>query len=297
MLTRKGVTFAVWKEFVKAYGSNEDAKAELAILVAPTILPVHLLTSTIPLLQSPDLSFLTLVNILNQTMDLSRWMSLCELTNLRALLVDTGQLPTRFDERVAKGWATHAKENHAFSHLHSFSLCSYNGGRTAMTGQAMKLLLDLPNLVIIGLRGVAAVDARGLDKESEFGWKRAQYVNDGRSSGIPDGSGLRSRTEAYASQVDLHEFIWTQWPSPQLDNSIPKLAIRVGDAGDSNIFRLSYNTFSSFTYMIRGTVTTEKNMDVPEASLPLKTLQSQSRMRKGAKKDTEDILSSLGGYG
>jgi hypothetical protein len=171
---RKGVTVAVWKEFVTVYGSDEDAKLELAILVAPTILPVHLLTSTNSLLQSPDFRFVTLVNLLNQAMDLSRWMSLCDMTNLRALLVDTGQLPTRFDERVAKGWATHAKENSAFSHLHSFSLCSYNGRRTMMTGQAMKLLLDLPNLEVVGLRGVAAVDARELDNEPEFGWKRAR---------------------------------------------------------------------------------------------------------------------------
>jgi hypothetical protein len=49
--------------------------------------------------------------------------------------------------------------------------------------------------------------------------------------------------------------------------------------------------------MIRDTAAAEKTEEVSQTSLPPKTQQSQSKMRRGAQKDTGDLLSSLGGYG
>lgn len=165
---RRGVTVSVWKEFAKAYASREETKPELSVLLAPTILPMDLLALTFPMLDSLNHDFLTLVNIVNQPMDLSRWMSFCELRNLRTLLVDTGRLPTRFDERVARGWSAHAIENGAFGQLYAFILCAYNGRHT-ISRQSMNHLLDLPLLHMVCLR---RVHLPKVTDEHNFGWRR-----------------------------------------------------------------------------------------------------------------------------
>jgi hypothetical protein len=154
---------------VGAYASEKEAGSKLNALVAPTILPVDLLAPSFALMDSLDLSFLTLITVVNQPMDLSRWMSFCDLQNLRALLVDTGRLPTRFDDRVSKGWAVHARENGRLKHLYSFSLCSMFNRQT-ITRQAMVQLQELPNLTLICLRGIRP--EAPLSDSEDCGWTR-----------------------------------------------------------------------------------------------------------------------------
>lgn len=127
---------------------------------------MDLFPDTFSLINVPQHKFVTLVNIVNQPMDLSRWMGICGLQNLRALLVDTGRLPTRFDDRVARGWSTHALENGAFGNLYSFVLCAYNE-RRVITAQSMSYLHDLPYLHVMGLRGVHLPKSADID---ELGW-------------------------------------------------------------------------------------------------------------------------------
>lgn len=153
---------------MRAYGSHREARKALCILRAPAILPLELLSSTFPLIESNASQFLTLLHISKQRMNLSRWTDLCALKNLRALFVHTGSDPPNFDERVANGWASHALEGGAFRHLHSLSLCTYCND--LITGQTMIHLLDLPKLKVLRLKGVRPVI------HEDFDWKPAQYV-------------------------------------------------------------------------------------------------------------------------
>ena len=164
---------SVWKEFARVYALREESRTRLNVLLAPTVLPLDLLVPTLPLIDSLDLTFVTLVNVVNQPMDLSRWMSFCDLRNLRALLVDTGRQPTRFDDRAARGWATRALENDQFQQLYSFSLCSYYSPQV-VTKQTMRLLRDIPNLHVVCLRGVKA--SRSVTEDDDSGWNRQRYV-------------------------------------------------------------------------------------------------------------------------
>ena len=223
MLTRKGVTVCLWKEFAKAYASNRDAVSELRILLAPTILPMDLLTTTFSVMDSSSFQFLTLINIVNQQMDLDRWMSLCQLKNLRTLLVDTGRLLPQFDDRVAKGWASHAQDSGAFPQLHYFGLCGYQG--CGLRRSALEELLALPVLTVIALRGV-----RIIENGKTIGWRRQQYV-------LHPGSNMYMKTKSkqritreleQPSQVDsslvrLYAHMQSNWPSSVPATSSPQI--------------------------------------------------------------------------
>ena len=264
---------------------------------------MDLLSATIPLIDGP-LQFVTLLNVVNQPMDLSKWMSFCDLRNLRTLLVDTGRLPTNFDERVAKGWSSHASENGAFQNLYAFILCAYNE-RRIITAQSMNYLLDLPNLHIVGLRGVHL--PRVVD-QSTLGWKQqrsdvhkyaqlAMGVTDSafRSSQIAEDM---TKLSTASSLARLHKQFWKEWPSPTLRDSVSKLVVRVGEAGDVNIFRVSYNLFSSFNVMVRNVVDVKewrkRRADlISTPSTPQS--RSQPRVRARAQRDFSSMLTSFGG--
>ena len=244
---------------------------------------MELLAPTFPLIDSSSSKFLTLVTIVNQRMDLDRWMSLCELKNLRSLLVDTGRLAHGFDDRVAKGWTTHARANGALSQLHSFSLCSYNGLAATVSGRALDLLLDLPALTVLGLRGI-----HPRSNDQTLGWKRQQYVdislaqlnalkyaNQSRVSHDP---GRISHGES--NLASLYEQISEIWPSPAITEPIAKLVVCVGSTEDANVFRLSYGTISSFTRMIRRSVATKEQVkEVPSVNVKAETKPPNMRKR------------------
>jgi hypothetical protein len=162
---RKGVTVAVWKAFVQVYGPHPEA----GYLHAPFILPLDLLSAAFPLIDSNSSQFLTLLHISKQPMDLSRWMNICKLKNLRALFVDTGHDPCGFDERVAKGWANHALESGAFRRLRSLGLATWSIDE--VTGNSLIHLLQLPKLKVLRARGLPIHV-----HEEDYGWEVVRSV-------------------------------------------------------------------------------------------------------------------------
>lgn len=102
-----------------------------------------------------------------------------------------------------------------------------------------------------------------------------------------------SGSSANSSLASLYDRLQTNCPSPALSNSTPRLVVRVGDAADENVFRLSY-LLSSFTVMVRDVARKKKNQNdavpVPASIQP----QQKPKMRKRAQKEFGDLLSSFG---
>lgn len=100
-----------------------------------------------------------------------------------------------------------------------------------------------------------------------------------------------------SSLARLYAHFRSNWPYPALSDSVARLVIRVGDPGDINIFRVSYNLFSSFTIMTKDTGRLEGKRRIDEASSSSSATpqpRKPPKIRARAQKDFGDLFAHFG---
>jgi hypothetical protein len=140
------VTVAVWKAFAVAYRSQAEF---LKVFEAPSVLPSVLLSSVIPLVDCKSLDFLTMMHISlpMEPLDVSFYLELSSLRNLRTQLIDADSDACPLPRRVFQAWGTHATEADAFPELQALILRSRSS--LWLTDPDLVHLSKLPKLRII----------------------------------------------------------------------------------------------------------------------------------------------------
>ncbi|KIW00394.1 uncharacterized protein PV09_08103 [Verruconis gallopava] len=276
----KAVTVACWKAFALAYCSNRDAQKVLGDLKAPSGLPLELLAPTLPLLDAPDACFLTLLRLDAASMRLSDWLNLCALKNLRALYVRGPRGPSRFCDRVARGWASHARDAGAFSQLRWFVVAGQD--KVLLSPGSFAQLLSLPRLAVFGL---GVLD--GTVEPGDCGWR---VTTQGWSSLISSHSqsrdchglaGLDSALDAaYSSSNNI---------------SCLRLIVHVGERLNSTTKSVGddYYEGADLTTFERDAIPDEKKRSPSPCTAVSSEISRKPKIRKLAHRQLCDVFSSL----
>lgn len=295
--SRKGLTVALWKAFIHAYyGSRQDIDAALRACHAPVVLPLDLFSSTIPLLQSTPTRFLTILHISNQAMDLSRWMDICKLQNLRGLFVSAGIERCGMEERVAKGWANYAAEGIALAHLRTLGISTRFG--EFITYRTLASLSCISSLQALLFRGFHV-----MDESEDHGWEfRYVYYGksiickcltyDGRSDdNVAAKAVLSQEDHAAISFADLDDRIESNFSAePGTPNS--RLVVCIGTRQDKSLTEDQYPDWKSFVIAVRSQDPQTKR----KLSSPTKVYQKpfkKPKVRKNMQQEVDDLLSSF----
>jgi hypothetical protein len=159
------VSVSLWLLFVAIYGrellNNEDTEyyEHTALSIPPDILQ-----PTLTKITQPTLDYLTTLNIINQTMSRSEWVSLAKLKTLCTLLIDVSDCIQssnldNLDNQVVRAWATHAVEAGGFPQLRSLVLFTQKG----ISLDSLRYLSRLPLLQLCNL----GTTARAIADENE----------------------------------------------------------------------------------------------------------------------------------